>query len=214
MMKQLKVRKSQATGSTWENLLAGLSYVRHHRLISGLLLLSASGGIFGYSFTTVLPSFVDQILSGEVESYSTLLFGLGIGGIIGTGTTGFLKAKTSPWTVQSIVAIGTGAGLVLFSQTTTLLSSVAAICILGLFTAVFRTSNNAFIQQSVEDQYRGRVMSIHQLSWGITSIGGLFTGALSSYAGVSTALMISGLLFLALSIAIVVLRKPDRISQR
>jgi len=83
-----------------------------------------------------------------------------------------------------------------------------------LFTAVFRTSNNAFIQQSVEDQYRGRVMSIHQLSWGITSIGGLFTGALSSYAGVSTALMISGLLFLALSIAIVVLRKPDRISQR
>ena len=214
MMKQLKVRELQATGSTWENLLAGLSYVRQHRLISGLLLLSASGGIFGYSFTTVLPAFVDQILAGEVESYSTLLFGLGIGGIIGTGTTGFLKAKTSPWTVQSIVAIGTGAGLILFSQTTSLLFSVAAICILGLFTAVFRTSNNAFIQQSVEDQYRGRVMSIHQLSWGITSIGGLFTGALSSYAGVSTALMISGLLFLGLSLAIVLLRKPDRISQR
>ena len=57
-------------------------------------------------------------------------------------------------------------------------------------------------------------MSIHQLSWGITSIGGLFTGALSSYAGVSTALMISGLLFLGLSLAIVLLRKPDRISQR
>ena len=73
MMKQLKVRESQAIGSTWANLLAGLSYVRQHRLISGLLLLSASGGIFGYSFTTVLPAFVDQILSGEVESYSTLL---------------------------------------------------------------------------------------------------------------------------------------------
>ena len=55
------------------------------------------------------------------------------------------------------------------------------------------TVNNTLLQSIVDDEFRGRVMSIHQLGWGASAIGGLLMGFLAQTVDVPFALTVSGL---------------------
>ena len=44
---------------------------------------------------------------------------------------------------------------------------------------MFDSINNTLLVSIVNDEFRGRVMSIHQRGWGSSSIGGLLIGSLA-----------------------------------
>ena len=60
--------------------------------------------------------------------------------------------------------------------------------IVGAFSVTFQTINNTFLQTIIEDKYRGRVSSIHQLGWGASAFGGLLLGILAQGYGTQFAL--------------------------
>lgn len=45
----------------------------------------------------------------------------------------------------------------------------------------------------MDEQYRGRVMSLHQFTWGATALGGLLMGGLAQNFGAPLALTVGGL---------------------
>lgn len=53
------------------------------------------------------------------------------------------------------------------------------------------------VQLNADQAYRGRVLSVYTMLWGLTPIGGLEVGYLSSKIGVQHALAINGVLILA-----------------
>ncbi len=55
------------------------------------------------------------------------------------------------------------------------------------------TVNNTLVQSLVAEGFRGRVMSVHQLSWGATAIGGILVGFLAQTLGAPWALTLGGL---------------------
>jgi MFS family permease len=176
-----------------EDLTSGISYVWHHQMIMGVLGVGILGGIFGLSFETLLPIFADTILSGDVYTYSVLLLAAGIGGMVGTiFLAAFGNTRNAP-AIQVVVGIGMGLGLVVFSQAGWLPVAVAVIALVGSFTVTFLTINNSIVQTVVAEEFRGRVMSLHQLTWGSMAIGGLLMGILSELWGADTALMIGGI---------------------
>src|SRR5918998_2064513 len=71
------------------------------------------------------------------------------------------------------------------------------IFLLGLIQATYSTFNDTLIQTYVDDAYRGRVLAVYSMFWGLTPIGGLIAGAMATVVGVQAALAINAVLVLA-----------------
>ena len=81
--------------------------------------------------------------------------------------------------MQLVTGVGFGLMLVAFSRTEWLPAAIAFVGVAGACSSAFGTTNNTLAQSVVDDEYRGRVMSIHQLGWGASAIGGLLMGFLA-----------------------------------
>lgn len=207
--------KTKATGklnrenSNWHNLKQGVSYVRGQRQISSLILIAVIFGILGMSFTTLLPIFADTVFLGGLNSYSLLLLGEGVGGLLGAVVISKSATMTSSINLFIIGAVGFSLNLMLFSQSDSLTIGIGIITLVGITSIMFNTLNNVVIQTLVSEEYRGRVMSIHQFTWGSTAIGGLLLGYLTSLLSAPIVLFLSGLVLCVITI-IWVLRNPRK----
>jgi MFS family permease len=203
-------RQTASDGSTlWQGLLEGLAYVRGHRMILSVLVIGVIGGIFGMSFETLLPVFADQVLSGDVYVYSWLLLAAGVGGLAGTVTLAWVGNSRNAITIQLIAGLGLGLGLAAFSQIDWLPLAMGVIALVGSSGVTFVTINNTIVQNWVVEEFRGRVMSLHQLTWGVTAIGGLLMGSLAQLMDAPFALLVGGLVTASgtVMISTLVLRK-------
>lgn len=183
-----------AVGNMTHDLLEGLYYVKTHKGIFSLLIMGIVTGIFGMSFITLLPVFAKDILQSGVNGYSLLLFSLGFGGLVGVIlVAGFAKSKSG-----SVFLISGGIGfsifLLAFSQSTSMVTALILIGLLGLFELVFQTMNKILVQSMVDEKFRGRVMSVHQLTWGSTAFGGLIMGSLAQLSDVTLAMLIGSII--------------------
>ena len=172
-----------------EDLLNGLRYIFENKPILILILTGITTGIFGSSFGTLLPI----IAKGNVQHFLNLQLSSGIGGLLGmVMLASFVNVKNSIPT-QISTGIGFGLCLAVFSQISWFPGSIAAIGLIGGLSVVFGTINNTLVQSLVSDKFRGRVMSIHQLSWGSSAIGGLMMGTMTEGIGATTTLLICGI---------------------
>ncbi len=176
----------------WSDLVEGFAYIRGNTTIVSLVAVGILAGIFGSSFSTLLPIFADSVLQGGVETYGNLLLAGGIGGLSGTLLLILFGRLKDSAVLQVATGLTFGIGLLLFAQITYLPASLSFILIVGAASTVFGTVNNTLLQSIVDDEFRGRVMSIHQLGWGSSAIGGLLMGSLAQAVSAPFALSVSG----------------------
>ena len=176
----------------WSDLAEGFAYIRGSTTIISLVALGILAGIFGSSFSTLLPIFADTVLRGGVDTYGNLLLAGGIGGLSGTLLLIWFGRLKDSALLQVATGLTFGLGLLLFSQITYLPVSLLAILVVGAASTAFGTVNNTLLQSIVDDEFRGRVMSIHQLGWGSSAIGGLLMGSLAQAVSAPFALGVSG----------------------
>ena len=194
-----------------EDLAEGFSYIRHQRVVLGLIGVAIVGGIFGSSFGTLLPVFADEILRGGVNSYAYLLLSQGIGALAGIVLLALFGSQKTSEPLQLATGVGFGVALAVFARISWLPASIGVMGIMGAFSMVFMTINNSLLQSIVADEFRGRVMSIHQLGWGASAIGGLLMGWVAHIVDVPFTLTASGLITAAATAIIlttVVRRRP------
>ena len=91
-----------------------------------------------------------------------------------------------------VAGISYGFGLVLFARFDILGVAVLILGVIGALRVVFGTMNTTLVQTLVDEQYRGRVMSLHQFTWGATALGGLLMGGLAQNFGAPLALTVGG----------------------
>jgi hypothetical protein len=89
-----------------------------------------------------------------------------------------------------------GMTIVLYAMSANVILSCILIGLLGLIASTYATLNDTLVQTLVDDSYRGRVLSVYSMLWGLTPIGGLIGGAMANVVGVQTALVINGFLVL------------------
>ena len=176
----------------WRDLVEGFDYIRGSTTIVSLVALGILAGVFGSSFGTLLPVFADTVLGGGVETYGNLLLASGIGGLSGTILLILFGRLKDSALLQVASGLMFGLGLLLFAQITYLPASLSFILVVGAASTAFGTINNTLLQSIVDDEFRGRVMSIHQLGWGSSAIGGLLMGSLAQAVSAPFALSLSG----------------------
>jgi MFS family permease len=171
--------------SNWQHALDGFAYVAKHRRVRTLLLLFGVVGIFGWSYSVLLPAFATDILRVGSREYGVLRSANGIGALCGALTV----AAYGDYLHRRLLVFG---GLGLFSAMLLLLAvtrnyylALVFMAIAGWGMLLYFSTTNTLIQLSVEDGMRGRVMGIWALVFGgMLPVGGLEAGTLSHWFGV------------------------------
>lgn len=171
--------------STGRHMREGFAYVAGHRRVRILLLLFGVVGIFGWSYSVLLPAYATDILHVSERGYGALLSANGLGALLGALTVATFGTRVRP----RLMILG---GLWVFSATLLLLAVVRWFPLVLLCMAVsgwgmllYFATTNTLIQTNVSDAMRGRVMGIWALVFGgMMPIGGIESGLLSQAVGV------------------------------
>jgi hypothetical protein len=108
---------------------------------------------------------------------------------------------------QVLTATGFAIGVLLFSFTGQLVIAIPILFVAGWMSAAFMAINQTTIQLGVDDNVRGRVLSIYLLTWGMLPVGQLAVGALAGVIGTPMAMAVSCVAAIA-CIALIAVRFP------
>lgn len=191
---QLKPRKLVVTtANPLERLKEGFTYAFGFPPIRSILLLLALFSFMGMSNTILMPIFATEVLHGGPQTLGFLMAASGVGALIGAI---YLTSRQSVLGLVKIIAFSPailGIGLIIFSLSRVFWFSLLIMLLIGFGSILEIASSNTFIQTIIEDDKRGRVMSLWTMSFiGIVPMGNLFAGTLASLIGAPNTLMISG----------------------
>ena len=208
MMKLPPHRKPAHDTSTWKQLVGGFQYAASSLDISTLILLSLVFSIFGVSYTTILPAFVEKNLQLGATAFGWINAATGLGAVTGA----FLLVHHVSNNRRGLFLIFTNIAfpliLIVFALTAFYPLSLVLAYLLGLGFMVQFTTINTLLQAQVEDGFRGRVMGLYTLSFfGFSPFGNLLMGALGEKFGLTFVMILFGILSLVLS-RLVLARNP------
>jgi predicted MFS family arabinose efflux permease len=191
------IKVVQHRASAMSDIKEGFRFASNNRVIRILIIGQGALSMFGLSLMTLLPAWSTDVLNGDAKTYGLLLSGRGVGALIGAlmiAAMGRYNNRGKLWTtgnlLMPVVMIG-------FALARWIPLSMAMIIITGWAFMVQVNTANAMVQMQVEDQLRGRVMSIYTLVFfGGMPIGALLAGSLANRVGEPITLMINATVLL------------------
>ncbi|HEY9876144.1 MAG TPA: MFS transporter [Candidatus Obscuribacterales bacterium] len=176
-----------------QRLKEGFAYTFGFPPIRAIILLLALVSFMGMQYTVLVPIFATNILHGGPDTLGFLMAASGVGALFGAV---YLSTRTSVLGLGKWIAFAPtimGIGLVAFSFSRVLWLSLLTLALVGFGFIMQFTSSNTVLQTIVDDDKRGRVMSLYTMAFfGMIPLGNLFAGALASHIGAPYTLLISG----------------------
>lgn len=203
-------RKNQT--APWEQFRSGVAYAMNTDAVSALLLIALNLSLFGITYSTVLPAFVDRVLHQGPGAYGAINMATGIGAV----STGILIARYGDrgdrgrWLYR--MALIYPLVLLAFAVTPLYFASLGLAMLLGVgFMSQF-TLINTLLQTQIVDEMRGRIMSLYTITFfGLAPFGNLAIGALSEVWGISQTISLSAII--SLVVMVVIFQKMPRVRQ-
>ena len=179
-------------GNPFQKLKEGFIYAFGFAPIRSILLLLAIFSFMAMPYVTLIPIFATKILSGDAHTLGFLMAASGVGAIIG----GFyLSTRKTVLGLGQIIALApaiAGIGLIV-SLSRVLWISLLMMSVIGLGSILVISSSNTVLQTIIEDDKRGRVMSLFTMSFlGMVPFGNLLAGFLADKIGAPNTLIIGG----------------------
>lgn len=195
--------------SPWQQLVGGLRYTAHNSDMSALILLSLVFSIFGMTYATLLPAFVEKVLNQGALVYGWINTATGLGAVTGAFVLAHRFSHGRRGKLLVLTNIAFPLILIGFSFVTFLPVSLLLAYGLGVGFMLQFVTINTLLQTRVEDAYRGRVMGLYTLTFfGFAPFGNLLIGYLGEKMGLSYAMLLFAVCSLVLS-RIVLLRSPQ-----
>ena len=160
----------------------------------------------------IMPLFADMLQSGE-RGFGLLISATGIGSIIGNlFISHYQESRKLGIMMLSSAAIAPFC-LIGFSLVAWIFAGKAGVfwmacCFVILASAlssVFLVSSMTVLQVKVPDDFRGRVMGIHSITFSMISLGGLVAGVIAAKFSAPVAVVIGALVVIS-SVTLVVLK--------
>lgn len=172
----------------------GFLYAFGFPAIRSLLLLSALVSFLGLQYIVLVPVFAESILQGNAETLGFLMAASGVGALSG-GI--YLASRKTILGLEKLIVIGPailGIGLIAFSLSRFLPLSLFTMLFVGLGTIFQIAASNTILQTIVEDEKRGRVMSLLTMAFlGTIPFGNLLGGTLADSIGATNTLIFDGI---------------------
>lgn len=166
-----------------KDLKSGLRYVRHETTVFFILVFVLFAVVLSMPYMFLMPIFADDILQVGAKGMGILISVSGIGAITGSVVLASLpnRRRGAMLLVSGVVL---GLALTGFSFSTSMPLSLFLIAIIGLGHSGRMALANTLLQYYVAPDYRGRVMSIYLMEFGLMSFGVFFASILAERIGV------------------------------
>jgi MFS family permease len=163
--------------SMYNSLTQGIKFIWHHGSMVGLIVLAFLMTFLAMPMRTYIPVFVKDIFHRGPETYGNLLSLMGVGSICGSLAIAGLGNMRSKGRFALLMLICLGAGIAVFSLSTSLPVSYATLVVVGAaMMAVFATMTS-LVQLIITNEMRGRVMSVYNFAFrGGMPMGNLLSG--------------------------------------
>lgn len=179
----------------------GFRYAFGLRPIRALIITLALMSFLGFSYAVLTPLFARDVFGGDARTLGYLMSATGIGALIGAA---YLGSRTQIRGLGNVMAAGAslmGIGTIAFANLRFLSLSLVALAIAGLGGVLMMASSNTLLQSLVEEEKRGRVMSIFTMAFtGTMPLGNLAIGAIAGKFGAPFALTLSGIFCMTVAI--------------
>lgn len=171
----------------------GLLYAYRSTPIKALLSLTALVSLVGIPYTVLMPVFAREILHGGPL---TLGFLMGASGLGALGGALYLASRTTVVGLGKLITLSTvlfGGSLIAFGMSRSLWMSLVLMLGVGFGMLVQMAASNTIMQTIVEDDKRGRVMSLYAMAFmGMVPFGSLLAGSLANRVGAPQTLLMGG----------------------
>jgi len=176
-----RVIEASASSGDWRE---GVRYVMRTPPIRNLLILLGVMSSLGFQYSTLLPVYARTILHAGAQGYGLMVSAFGLGSLL---SAIMLTRRQDRWALRRnlLLALGTAAvGMLGFAWSRwmplTLLMGFAS----GFGLIFYVATTNVMLQLTVDDAYRGRVMSLYTLMFiGTSPIGAILAGAVAQRWG-------------------------------
>jgi MFS family permease len=160
--------------------------------------LVAATSLMGMSQSVLMPIFADRILKAHSDSGGERLLGIllgaaGFGALCGSLYLASRRTVLGLGRVIACACASLGMSIMLFAVSRSLLFSLPLLAIAGGSLVVAMASCNTVLQTIVEDDKRGRVMSLFTMCFlGVAPFGSLLAGAVANVIGAPWTLALAG----------------------
>jgi MFS family permease len=197
--------KGEPTGTRSVSVLAsigdGVRYARRNHDVLLLVTMAGLPSLLVYGYVQYIPVFAKDVLHVGSVGFGFLASAVGYGSIIGALIAANLTRLTKRgqilvWTTFVYMALVTAFAL---SHNYTL--SFTFLVVAGIANSVYLMFNQVMIQLIVDDEYRGRVLSLYVMVSGVTPFSALAMGALidlfgaqatvAGFTGLATAIVLA-----------------------
>ena len=196
------VATAKASAGAIQDVKDGIRYIRSDTTIMLLLGITLLTVLLSMPYMNMLPVFTDTVLKVDATKLGLLMSVSGIGAMAGSLVLASLPNKRR----GAMLLWGSlllGVALVGFSFSVTYALALVAIVFVGIGQTMRMTLGNTLMQFYTKPEYRGRVMSIYFMEFGLTSFAVFFAGVMAEIVGVQWA--VGGLAMLLILVAVLAL---------
>jgi MFS family permease len=198
MMKVPKHEKVNKNKQIIKDMKVGFNYTFGFSPLKYVILLLGLMSIMTMPYQVLMPVFVKEVLHGDAHTFGYLMAAVGVGALMG-GI--FLASRESILKLGRIVPFAaalSGAGLIAFSLSRNFLLSLMMMIVAGLGMMLHTAASNTILQTIVEEDKRGRVMSIYTMAiMGTAPFGSLLSGSIAKLFGSPVTILAGGILCIA-----------------
>ena len=178
--------------SPFKAIKSGIRYVYHHPFLKNLLIFSAITSIFGFSYSTLLPIMVEQVFKKGASELGFLFSAAGIGALIATVTLQFYMKHFSRENIIVTASLLFSSLIMIFSFITNFNLAMVVLFFASMSLTTQMALTNTTVQQSADNAYRGRIMSLFTLSFmGMFPLGSFQIGFIAEHFGAPLAIRAS-----------------------
>lgn len=170
----------------------GLGFVRKNSLFLFLIGMTFFNSVFGMSFATLLPVFAEDILKVGSVGYGNLMAVSGVGALCGVLATSYISSNPNKGLLLISGATLFGVTIIGFALSTSYGLSMFIMFLIGAFNFVYMVIVVSTIQSRVPDHFRGRVMGIYSMTWGLLPLGAIQSGFIAQFTSAPFALIVGG----------------------
>ena len=192
--------RGQGSGKS-EGLIAdfrkGIVFIKEQREIKDVFLLIAVFSIMGLPYISLLPVFAAEVFHSGPRGLGFLVGASGIGALTAALSIAARRDITNKTRFMSFAALTFAIAIILFSLSSIFWISLFVIMAAGWGMVSYLALANSYIQITVPDELRGRVMSLYSLVvLGTVPIGNALLGLAADHFGTPRAVSASGIICL------------------
>jgi len=189
------------TVSVFASMADGLGYARRNHDVLLLVIMAGLPSLLVYGYVQFIPVFAKDVLHVGSVGFGFLASAVGYGSIIGALIAANLTRLTKRgqilvWTTFVYMALVTA-----FALSNNYALSFTFLVVAGIANSVYLMFNQVMVQLIVDDEYRGRVLSLYVMVSGVTPFSALLMGALidqfgaqatvAGFTGLATAIVLA-----------------------